>query len=57
MKIPILTGAFAILAASPLHAEFAWTDTEGKHLDLSYQSRPVARYVYEAIDTSSPERR
>jgi hypothetical protein len=57
---------FAILAllslllfftAAPASAQFAWTDTEGKHLELTFQNRPVARYVYEAIDESSPQRR
>lgn len=48
-----------LLLVSPLlsQAEFAWTDTEGKHLELSHDGAPVARYVYEAIDESTPERR
>ncbi|MEM7697736.1 MAG: DUF6807 family protein [Verrucomicrobiota bacterium] len=41
------------LAASP----FSWHDSEGKHLDLHFQDRPLIRYVYEAIDRSSEERR
>ena len=57
MKILNLIVAVAILATPTLQAEFTWTDTEGKHLELSYKSRPIARYVYEAIDTSTPERR
>ncbi len=38
-------------------ADFEWTDTEGKYLDLKNGSRSVARYVYEGIDESTPERR
>ncbi|MBA3480293.1 MAG: PmoA family protein, partial [Pirellulales bacterium] len=36
---------------------FAWKDAEGKHTDLLYNGDPVLRYMYEAIDESSPERR
>lgn len=36
---------------------FAWKDAEGKHTDLLYNGEPVLRYMYEAIDESSPERR
>lgn len=59
MKLPILpiTCAMAALALSATAAEFTWTDSEGKHLELSYDGKPVARYMYEAIDESSPERR
>lgn len=42
---------------SSAHAGFEWTDTNGKHTDLSLDGKKIARYVYEAIDTSSAERR
>ncbi|MEX2577856.1 MAG: DUF6807 family protein [Verrucomicrobiales bacterium] len=51
---------FCLLAVgftATARAEFEWTDTEGEHLDLAHDGRPVARYVYEPIDESSPERR
>lgn len=41
----------------PVHADYTWVDTPGKHLDLMDGLRPVVRYVYEAIDDSTPERR
>lgn len=49
---------FAILV-SPLQglADYTWADTSGKFIELLSNDRPVARYVYEAIDESSPERR
>ncbi|MCB1235872.1 MAG: PmoA family protein [Verrucomicrobiae bacterium] len=36
---------------------FEWKDTAGKFVDLLHDGRPVARYVHERIDLSSPERR
>ncbi len=59
MKTKSATAAalLCLLAAGGVRAEFAWTDTEGKHLELHRDGKPVARYVYEAIDESSPERR
>ena len=36
---------------------FEWTDTKGEYLDLKHGSRNIARYVYETIDESTPERR
>jgi hypothetical protein len=36
---------------------FEWKDVEGKHTDLLYNGKPVLRYMYEAIDESSPQRR
>lgn len=36
---------------------FSWEDTPGKHADLSWQGRKVARYAMERIDLSSEERR
>lgn len=51
--------ALVILCSSPLcaRAEFEWIDTEGKYVDLKNNGRSVARYVYEGIDESTPERR
>ena len=54
MKSLLLALLFASTTAS---AQYLWTDTEGKYIDLTYNARPIARYVYEAIDESSPERR
>ncbi len=57
MRLPfLLLPALAALAPS-VRADFAWTDTEGQHLELTHDGKPVARYVYEAIDESTPERR
>ncbi len=36
---------------------FAWDNQEGKHAELRFGERPVLRYMYEAIDNSTPERR
>jgi len=36
---------------------FQWTDTEGKHTDLTHDGKKVARYMHEQIDESTPERR
>lgn len=55
MKI-ILPVLFILIPAFTL-AEFKWEDTEGKFLDLKNGNRSIARYVYEAIDESTPERR
>jgi hypothetical protein len=45
-------------ATSTLAADgFEWQDVEGKHLDLNYDGNSTVRYMYEAIDESSPERR
>jgi hypothetical protein len=38
-------------------ASFVWDDNPGKFSQLSIQNRPVLKYVYEALDASSPERR
>ncbi|HRQ90057.1 MAG TPA: hypothetical protein PLA50_14760, partial [Bacteroidia bacterium] len=45
------------LAGGVARADFAWTDTAGKFLELTHDGKPLARYVYEATDESSPERR
>ncbi len=51
--------ALALVPTASLKAAdgFAWKDTPGKFTDLTFDGRPVARYVYERIDFSSPERR
>jgi len=56
MKMPLLLLALFLFATSA-RADFTWTDTPGKHLELTFGDKPVARYVYEAIDESSPARR
>jgi hypothetical protein len=48
---------FATLPQATAAEGFAWKDAEGKHTDLLYNGKPVLRYMYEAIDESSPERR
>ena len=57
MKLPILLATFSSLLLSTSFADFEWKDSEGKHLDLFHDGQPIARYVYEAIDESSKERR
>lgn len=49
----------AVLKSGPASslAGFAWNDTPGKHIDLRWAGRPVLRYMYEALDDSSKERR
>lgn len=47
----------AIFCAPSLQAQFVWKDTEGKHLDLNFGSRSIARYVYEPLNNSTKERR
>ncbi|TWT33403.1 DUF6807 family protein [Blastopirellula retiformator] len=37
--------------------QFEWKDEPGKSLDLLYGDKPVLRYMYEALDESSKERR
>jgi hypothetical protein len=36
---------------------FVWQDTPGEHLDLLYNGKPALRYMYHALDESSPEKR
>lgn len=63
MKNPLLdiklrfVAASLLAFASTVHADYEWKDTEGKFLDLLRDGKPVIRYVYEAIDESSTERR
>jgi hypothetical protein len=37
--------------------EFSWQDTPGEHLDLLCNGRPALRYMYHALDESTPETR
>ncbi len=37
--------------------QFKWSDTPGKHAELTLDNRPVLRYMYEKLDTTSEERR
>ena len=58
MKSVLIALIFASTTASiTASAQYLWTETAGKYLDLTYNARPIARYVYEAIDESSPARR
>lgn len=36
---------------------FAWSQPDGAQVELLYGGKPVLRYVYRALDTSSPEAR
>jgi hypothetical protein len=36
---------------------FQWQEEPGKHLDLTYNGKPALRYMYEALDESTSERR
>lgn len=54
---PLLIAAAGTLPASLFAEGFAWKETKGTHTDLTYGGQPVARYVHERIDLSSPERR
>lgn len=59
MKRPrfLLAAAIFLLPVTSALADFQWKDTEGKHVDLFHDGQALARYVYEEIDESSPERR
>ncbi len=37
--------------------KFTWTESNGKSCDLTYNGKPVLRYMHEALDNSTPERR
>jgi hypothetical protein len=53
-----LTATVAIDTDQPAaEKKFAWKDTAGEHADLLYNGKPVLRYMYAALDTSSPEAR
>lgn len=55
----LLFGLPLLVLASALPAEtgFVWTEEPGKHADLAFNGRKIARYVHERIDESSPARR
>lgn len=36
---------------------FTWSEKAGKSMELQYSGQPVLRYMYEALDDSTPERR
>jgi hypothetical protein len=57
MKLPTLLLTLAVAIPGTSFADYEWQDTEGKHLDLLRDGKPVVRFVYESIDESSPERR
>ncbi len=38
-------------------AEFSWHDTPGESTELRFDNRPVLRYMYRALDESTPESR
>lgn len=40
-----------------LESDASWHDTPGKSTELRFEDRPVLRYMYEAVDNSSKERR
>ena len=48
---------FTSLASVAAAAEYKWVDEPGKYIELRKGDKPVVRYMYEAIDTSSPEAR
>lgn len=52
----VITAASGTQASTP-SPQFQWKDTPSKHLDLNFGDKPVLRYMYEALDTSSKERR
>ena len=43
--------------ASKSSDQFRWQDHDGKFVDLEVGDRPVLRYMYEALDESTPDRR
>lgn len=56
--IVAIAAVSTVSPASPTAGEgFVWKDTPGKHTDLTFDGKKVARYMYEALDTSTPERR
>tara|TARA_R110002096_G_scaffold119925_7_gene259924 strand:+ start:58 stop:1026 length:969 start_codon:yes stop_codon:yes gene_type:complete len=59
MKMTLRLSALFLALVSTVQSgsAFEWGDTEGKYLDLKQGSRSIARYVYEPIDESTPERR
>ena len=50
--IPLFIIAQALIAKS----EFSWIEKKGTHIDLLYEDRKIARYVYERIKPEDRER-
>jgi hypothetical protein len=54
VRLGLLAAAGLLSSLSAATAEgYRWTDEPGKHRDLHWNDRPVLRYVYESLDTSS----
>ncbi|MEW4562869.1 DUF6807 family protein [Bremerella sp. JC770] len=49
--------AVSVLESNEGMTEFHFQDEPGKHKDLMFGDRPVLRYMYEAVDTSTEDRR
>lgn len=49
--------ALSLVSVSTSVGEFKWKDEKGLHRDLWFGDRPVARYMYEAVNTSSDQDR
>lgn len=56
---PLLRLTLLVVTVLPAQtfADYTWVDTGGKYLELLSEGRPLVRYVYEPIDTSTPARR
>ncbi|HTN77063.1 MAG TPA: DUF6807 family protein [Pirellulaceae bacterium] len=46
-----------IVASDSSAKQFAWKDTPGKQMDLTFGDRSVLRYMYERVDNSNKDRR
>jgi hypothetical protein len=59
LLIAFISASIAVSAGSVAQAKdgFEWKDTPGDHLDLLYNGQPALRYMYKALDESSPEAR
>ncbi len=56
----VLGGASLLLlslSSAAVAAEYHWVNEPGKYAELRHGEKPVVRYMYEAIDTSSEEAR
>jgi hypothetical protein len=49
----LMVAGLGIAAAGLMAQTYRWVDEPGKHRDLYHGERPVLRYVYEPLDTSS----
>ena len=47
----------AFKTGQPTAGMFSWKDTAGAHVDLVFDNRPILRYMYAALDNSSPAER